>query len=163
MPLPRRAVGDTGPVSDAPLPFVDEHATPVAAGPEQVWRALHDTLDTVFARPGAPSYARVVGCVPVAASGPRPFAPGSTIPGFRVVTAQPARELALEGRHRFSTYALTFRIEPLGPDRCRLRAETRAVFPGPAGAAYRLLVIGSRGHVVGVRRLLAGVRRRAES
>jgi hypothetical protein len=43
-----------------------------------------------------------------------------------------------------------------------LRAESRATFPGLAGAAYRLLVVRSGGHVVAVRRLLSAVRRRAE-
>jgi hypothetical protein len=33
-------------------------------------------------------------------------------------------------------------------------AETRAVFPGPAGKLYRLLVIGSGAHVAVMRRML---------
>ena len=37
-----------------------------------------------------------------------------------------------------------------------------ADFPGPHGRAYRLLVLGSRAHVLAVRRLLARVKRRAE-
>lgn len=36
-------------------------------------------------------------------------------------------------------------------------------FPGTAGRGYRTLVIGTRGHVVAVRRLLRATRRRAES
>ena len=69
--------------------------------------------------------------------------------------------LALEGRHRYSRYALTFRIDPDG-DGSRLSAETRAEFPGWAGRAYRAGVIGTRGHVVVVRRLLRSVKARAE-
>jgi hypothetical protein len=90
-------------------------------------------------------------------------AEGSTFPGFRVAAVVPGRELVLGGRHRFSSYALIFRLEPAGPGRSRLTAETRARFPGPAGGLYRLLVLGTGGHAVGVRRLLAAVRRRAES
>ncbi|MEU9786476.1 hypothetical protein AB0H92_36905 [Streptomyces phaeochromogenes] len=145
------------------LPYRDEHTTVVAAGADDVWRSLGDTLDQSFSRPGASRYARLVGCADRTASGPRPLAEGSTFPGFRVATAVPGRELVLGGRHRFSSYALIFRLEPAGPGRSRLTAETRATFPGPAGGLYRLLVLGTGGHAVGVRRLLAAVRRRAET
>jgi hypothetical protein len=57
---------------------------------------------------------------------------------------------------------LTFRLEPLDAHRSRLRAESRAAFPGVAGSVYRLLVVGSGGHVIGVRRLLSAVKRRSE-
>ncbi|MEU9556858.1 hypothetical protein [Streptomyces fumanus] len=143
------------------LPYVDEHGTEVEAPPEAVWRALGEALDGAFSGAGATAYARLVGCADRSASGPRPPAPGSAFPGFRVAAADPGRELVLIGRHRFSTYALAFRLDPVGP-RTRVRAETRGRFPGPFGALYRLLVIGSGGHAVGVPRLLAGVRRRAE-
>jgi hypothetical protein len=145
------------------LPYRDEHTTVVEAGADDVWRSLGETLDRSFSRPGANRYARLVGCADRTASGPRPLAEGSTFPGFRVAAAVPGRELVLGGRHRFSSYALVFRLEPAGPGRSRLTAETRATFPGPAGGLYRLLVLGTGGHAVGVRRLLAAVRRRAES
>ena len=145
------------------LPYVDEHMTLVAAGADVVWRGLLATLDGVTARPGASSYARLVGCADSAASGPRPLAVGSTIPGFRVLRAVPERELVLQGCHRFSSYALLFGMEEVDATCTRLRAETRAVFPGLTGGAYRLLVLRTGGHVIGVRGLLAGVRRRAES
>jgi hypothetical protein len=67
----------------------------------------------------------------------------------------------LRGRHRFSEYAIVVRIDTTGTgSRCRL--ESRGAFPGPLGAAYRLLVVGTRGHVVPVRSLLGSIRRRAE-
>ncbi|MBK6017827.1 hypothetical protein [Streptomyces sp. MBT53] len=144
------------------LPRVDEHATVIAAGVDEVWRALTETLDRACSRPGAARYARWVGCADRAVAGPRPLAEGSAFPGFRVAGAVPGGELVLRGSHRFSAYALVFRLDELAPGRTRLRAETRAVFPGPAGAVYRLLVIGSGGHAAGVRRLLAAIRRRAE-
>jgi hypothetical protein len=147
----------------APLPYIDEHSTTVAAGADAVWQALVASVDGAFGGSGAVRYARLVGCEPAARSGPRPLVTGATVPGFRVVRAEPGSVLALEGRHRFSSYALTFHVEPNGDGRSRLRAESRAAFPGAPGRAYRLLVIGSRVHGLLVRRFLDGVRRRAEA
>ena len=144
----------------ARLPRVDEHATTIDAGVDEVWRALLEALDAGFARAPASAYARLVGCHDHTSSGPRPLAEGSTLPGFRVVSARPGAELVLAGRHRFSSYALIFRLDEIGAHRSRLRAETRATFPGPAGAVYRLLVIGTGGHAVAVGRMLAKVQRR---
>jgi hypothetical protein len=144
------------------LPYLDEHATVIAAETDDVWRGLAETLDRSFSRPGMAGYTRLVGCADCAASGPRPLAEGSTYPGWRVVASVPGRELVLQGRHRFASYALIFRIEHIGPRRSRLRAESRAVFPGRAGRLYRRLVIGTGGHVVGMRRLLSAIRRRSE-
>ncbi|MFF4758214.1 hypothetical protein [Streptomyces sp. NPDC001292] len=149
------------PAAITALPHVDEHATVVAAGADAVWRGIGDVLDRSFASSGATRYARVVGCADRAASGPRPLAEGSTVPGFRVASAVPGQELVLTGRHRFSSYALIFRLEQAGPGRSRLRAETRAAFPGPAGRLYRALVIGTGGHAAGMRRLLSAIGRRA--
>jgi hypothetical protein len=145
------------------LPHVDEHATAVAAGVDDVWLALTETLEATFSRARAASYARAVGCADRVASGPRPFAEGSTVPGFRVAVAVPGSELVLAGRHRFSSYALIFRLERAGPGRSRLSAETRAAFPGLTGGAYRLLVIGTGGHAVIMRRLLSAIAARASS
>lgn len=148
-----------GPRSE--LPLVDEHAVDVQALPESVWTALLETLERSFGRPVAAAYARAVGCEPAAAAGPRPLDVGSTLPGFTVTGRGIGRELVLEGRHRFSTYALVFRLEPFG-DRTRLTAESRAAFPGVSGRAYRALVLRTGAHVIGVRGLLAAVRRAAE-
>jgi hypothetical protein len=145
----------------AALPRIDEHTTEIAAAVDDVWSALLDTIDRGFSRPVAGAYARLVGCDPAHASGPRPLASGSTVPGFRVTVADAPHVLALDGRHRFSVYALTFRLDERAAGRTWLRAESRAEFPGIAGRAYRLAVVGSRGHVVAVRRVLASVQRRA--
>lgn len=142
---------------------MDEYTAVVRATIEDVWAALLQTLDRSVSRTGASAYARMVGCREATASGPRPLAEGATIPGFRIAAATPGRELVLEGRHRFSAYALTFRIEEAAPGSSLLRVETRARFAGPPGRAYRLLVIGTGGHAVVVRRLLDAVRRRAEA
>jgi hypothetical protein len=144
------------------LPHIDDHETTIAANVDEVWLALVEALDRAFSRAGMARYARIVGCADRAASGPRPLAEGATIPGFRVVAAVPAAELVLEGRHRFSSYALIFHLEQVTAGRSRLRAESRGAFPGLAGRVYRLLVIGTRGHVAVVRRFLADVKRRSE-
>lgn len=106
--------------------------------------------------------ARLLGCADVDSSGPRPLASGSTLPGFHVELGEPRRELALAGSHRFSNYALIFRLDRLDAGQTRLRAETRADFPQLKGSAYRALVIGTRGHVLVTRRLLNAAKQRAE-
>jgi hypothetical protein len=141
------------------LPYVDEHTTVVDADAEVVWGALGEVLDRSFGGGRAVAYARLVGCTDRTASGPRPLEEGSTIPGFRVASAVPGAELVLIGRHHFSTYALLFHLDEAGPGRIRLRAETRARFPGPAGALYGRLLMTTGGHALGVRRLLTAVRR----
>ncbi len=143
----------------AVLPYVDEHTTIVQADADTLWQSLTEALDTAFDRPG---YARLVGCADVTASGPRPLAEGSTLPGFRVTRAIKAHELVLTGRHRYSVYSLTFHIEEAGPNRYLLRAESRAAFPGLRGRVYRRLVIGTGAHAMGTRRLLASIRTRTE-
>jgi len=143
------------------LPYVDEHSTVVAAGPNATWGALLHVLEASVSS-AAPHLARMLGCADVGASGPRPLAVGSAFTGFHVAAAEEPHELALAGSHRFSSYALVFRLEDLGAGRTRLHAETRAEFPGLKGRAYRALVIGARGHVLAIRRILAAVRRRAQ-
>lgn len=146
----------------AQLPYLDEHAVEIRCDAQEVWDNLLETLGSSFSGAAASAFARLVGCAEHEASGLRPLAEGSAVTGFRVVTAVPTRELVLAGRHRFSTYALIFRLEELGPERSRLRAESRAMFPGLPGAAYRLLVVGTGGHVIGMRRLLSAIRARSE-
>jgi hypothetical protein len=145
------------------LPYLDEHSTTIAAGVDDVWLALGETLDRTFSRTLAAGYARAIRCADRTASGPRPLAQGSTIPGFRVAAAAPGSELVLEGRHRFSTYALIFHLERVDAGRSRLRAESRAAFPGLPGGAYRLLLLGTGGHVAAVRRMLSAMASRSES
>jgi hypothetical protein len=108
-----------------------------------VWPALRRTLERAFGGRRNGALARVLGC--------RDRGP---LAGFAVVTDEPPRVLGLAGRHRFSRYALTFSLQPDGAGTV-VRAETRAVFPGPHGRAYRALVVGSGLHVRVVRRLLA--------
>ena len=143
------------------LPFVDEHGVEVAAPPEVVWKALCRVAEGSFSSPVAARFARLVGCESTAAAGPRPLVPGSAFPGFTVARTEPASELALVGRHRYSDYALVFHLDG-DEGATRLRAETRAVFPGTSGRLYRAGVIGTRTHVLVTMRLLNAVKKRAE-
>jgi SnoaL-like protein len=142
------------------LPLVDEHGLEIGAGVDRAWEALVATLPRAFDSRLARRGARILGCAYVEAHG-EPSAIGSTFPGFVVARSVRPSTLALLGRHRFSTYALIFYIDELGPGHSRLRAETRAAFPGMKGRVYRALVIGTRAHVRAVRRILNEVRDRA--
>lgn len=148
--------------ADHDLPHVDEHATTIEAEPDVAWDALLAVAEMSFSSPTTGRIARLLGCADADASGPRPLDRGSAFPGFHVEGVEQPRELALAGSHRFSRYALVVRLEDLGSGRTRLRAETRATFPGLKGRAYRTAVIGTRGHVLVTRRLLDAVKRRAE-
>ncbi len=149
-------------VATETLPYVDEHAVEVGAGREAAWEALLRVVEASFSSSAVPPFARLLGCAESAASGPRPLAAGSALPGFRVAAAATPTELALAGSHRFSRYALTFRLDELDGGRTRLRAETRAEFPGLKGGVYQALVIRTRIHVLVTRRLLAGAKHNAE-
>ncbi len=142
---------------------MDEHAGEIEAPVSVVWPVLLRTVERMTAGGAAPRYARAVGCADTEVGGPRPLEVGSTVPGFHVAALTPERLLVLAGSHHFSDYALSFRLEPLGAVRTRVIAETRAVFPGFKGRAYRALVIGTRMHVLVVRRVLRGISRRVES
>lgn len=144
------------------LPYVDEHSLVVAAAREEAWSSLLRVVEASVSSGVAPRFARILGCADTSASGPRPLAEGSALPGFHVAVAAAPVELALAGSHRFSSYALVFRLDPLEDGRTRVRAETRAEFPGLKGGVYRALVIGTRMHVLVTRRILAGVKRNAE-
>lgn len=140
------------------LPYLDEHALTIEASRQAVWRSLLEMPDAMISS----TFARFLGCADSEASGPRPLAEGSIVPGFRVVVAAAPSELALAGRHHFSDYLLVFRLDELAPDRTRIRAESRAAFPGARGAVYRMLLLGTGGHVLVTRRMLAAVKRSAE-
>jgi hypothetical protein len=146
----------------ADLPHIDEHAALVDAAPGATWEALLRTVESSVSAANAPRLARLLGCAEVVPGGPRPLAEGSTLPGFSVVLAEEPRALTLAGSHRFSEYALVFRLDHLDRGGTRLRAETRAEFPGLSGQAYKTMVIRTRGHVLVTRRLLEAARRRAE-
>lgn len=145
------------------LPYIDEHVTIVAAGPERTWAALLAVARASGG--GAPPrpIARVLRLEPPRGSGDwdGEDVTGVTLPGFRVEEATAPARLALRGRHRFSRYALAFEIDDAGDGRSRVRARSWAEFPGLPGRIYRALVIGSGAHRLVVRRLLRQVARSA--
>lgn len=149
-------------VASGGLPRVDEHVVEVGAGSEAVWTATVRTVRRSFSGLSVQWIARVLGCEPKGDSGWSRPVPGCSLPGFRIEAADPPVLLELVGRHRFSEYALVFRIEDRGCDTARCRAETRARFPGAGGGLYRTAVIGSRGHRLVVRRALREIKRNAE-
>jgi hypothetical protein len=136
------------------LPFIDAYEVAVNAPPEAAWDAVAAVLPRIGGRAG-PAFARLLGCAEPDADFPR------AIVGFRVARLERPAVISLQGEHRFSSYSLWFLVEP-GPESTILRAETRALFPGPAGRVYRALVIGTGGHIVIVRRMLTAIKRRAE-
>jgi hypothetical protein len=140
------------------LPFIDEHGVSIDAPSDAVWSALLKVVEGMGGQRSA-LFARVLGAEPATRS-PAEIGAGFTIPGFGVTTFDKPRILELRGRHRFSAYALTFRLYD-DDGRTDLTAETRAAFPGPLGALYRAAVVKSQAHKVLVRRLLAQARRRA--
>ena len=139
------------------LPFVDELRVEIEAPVLSVWRGL--AVQLAGSRASA-ALASVLGTHPRRATG-RLFTPGSAVPGFRVTEATAGRRVELLGRHRFARYALVLTLDDR-PDRTVLRARTYAEFPGPHGAAYRLLVISSGAHKKVTQHLLTAVRNRAE-
>jgi hypothetical protein len=143
------------------LPQIDEHGLLVLAPREAVWDALLATVPKAFSRRASTRVARALGCVETEHSGD-PGRIGSTIPGFVVARVVQPAVYALEGQHRYARYGLIFSLEPTKDERTLLRAETRADFPGLKGGVYRTLVIGTRGHVAVVKRLLGAAKRRAE-
>lgn len=128
--------------------YVDEHATSIPTPPEAAHAAVRAEVEHLLGRWGRSPLTRLLGTAPRA--------------GFEIAEDDPPRLVSLAGRHRFSRYVLDFRVEPTTTG-ASITAVTFADFPGPHGRVYRMLVIGSRGHVLAVRRLLAGIRRRAES
>ncbi|HWE66464.1 MAG TPA: hypothetical protein VG298_07455 [Acidimicrobiales bacterium] len=148
-------------VATGTLPSIDEHQVQVDVPPDQLWAALLSTFTGLTTHAGWRVLARALGCQPDSASGD-PDTPETCLPGFRVRRSEPPREWALEGKHRFSSYALTFRITALDGGHCLLSAESSAAFPGPLGMMYRTLVIGTGGHVLTVHSMLKRIKGKAE-
>jgi hypothetical protein len=163
------AQGTEQPVAGASeLPFVDVHSLAVDAAPERVWDAVAQVMRG-WAGGTPPRRSAQAGALLARlldSADAEPPRPGSGLPeamvGFHVTQAERPLLIALEGEHRFSRYALTFRIEAAEGSRCVVKAETRAAFPGFAGRVYRGAVIGTGAHVIVVRRLLSSIKNRAE-
>ena len=144
------------------LPFVDEHYIQIAAPQDVVWDALIHVVDEMAAGRSAPRISKALGCAQLDGLGGGAGDVGATLPGFMVTRAITPAVLALMGQHRYSRYALIFRILLKPSGLVLLSAQTRAEFPGRSGRAYRSLVVGSRGHVAATTSILRSVRKRAE-
>lgn len=130
--------------------YVDEHSVTVPAGLEAAHAAIRSCAGDLTTAPTGPlgrAFTRLVETDPAA--------------GFAVAVDDPPHRLSLTGHHRFSRYELEFRVEPAAGG-STVTAVTFADFPGLRGACYRAVVIGTRVHVLAVRRMLADVRRRIE-
>ena len=127
------------------LPYIDEHALRIPASRELVWTALQRYVASslVPAEPGL--LRRVLGTEPPT--------------GFRVSDSIHAERLTLVGRHRFARYMLTFELADVSEGSTQVRAQSYAAFPGVRGRVYRMLVIGTRAHVVATNHVLRSVRR----
>ncbi|MCW3019731.1 MAG: hypothetical protein JWN10_2039 [Solirubrobacterales bacterium] len=147
------------------LPYIDAHTIEVQAPVGRVWdQIVESTLRDFGAGMGplGPYATRLSGCPYVEPPSPGRDVP-ETIVGFRVARAEQPSLIVLAGKHRFARYSLTLRIDPVGDGRAsRLTAETRAIFPGAAGRAYKRIVIGTGGHVIVVMRMLRSIRQRVE-
>jgi len=128
-----------------PLPYVDEHAITIAAPRDLVWAALRRYAARSIGLSGGSPLAGALGTVPRS--------------GFEVAEAVPGDRLTLSGQHRFSRYALVFELRDAAGDGTVLTAKTYAAFPGPHGRVYRVLVIGTRAHVLATDHMLRAVRR----
>lgn len=125
--------------------FVDEHRIGIAAAPDQVWVALRHYVDSSLTSGGNPLLGRLLGTEPRS--------------GFEVSDVVPQQHIRLIGRHRFSRYLLVFALADEVDGTTVASARTYADFPGLHGRIYRGLVIGSRFHVLAVRRMLESIRR----
>lgn len=144
------------------LPFIDRHSVEVAADLDATWKALGTVLSQSLGSRNSSMAARALGCVDTAGPGSQPLSEGSRIPGFRVTAFESPSEMTISGSHYFSSYELTFHLSPTGTGDTELTVDTRAAFPGPRGSLYRGLVIGTRAHVLVIRRLLESIKREAE-
>lgn len=132
---------------------VDEHSVSLPVPPEEAYAAARSFAQGLLTLPTG----RVRGLL----AGLLTRLLGTDPPsGFAMAEEQPPRLVSLAGRHRFSNYVLDLRVDP-APGGAAVTVVTWADFPGPRGAVYRTLVVGSRGHVLAVRRMLAAIASRA--
>lgn len=146
------------------LPYIDAYGVEVPAGVDATWRPLVREARGALGSTGERWVGRALGVRPAGAAGT--WSPdvelGSALPGFAVDRVRRAELLSLRGGHRLSRYRLDFELVAADEGRSQLWARTWAEFPGPLGAAYRAMVIGSGGHRLVVRRMLRRIARAAQ-
>ena len=104
------------------LPPIDEHSIEIDAPAEAAWAALFPTLNQAFDGKLGQRMARALDCRDEVAEGDLHH-PGGTLPGFVVARSVAPVMLALMGEHKYSRYALVFRIDLL-PGWCRSPSAT---------------------------------------
>ena len=124
------------------LPRIDEHSAVIDRGVQATWASLLHVVEASFSSGLAPRFTRALGCADTAAGGPRPLAPGSTLPGFHVAEASSPRKLVLLGSHRYSRYALSFALEELDEGQHPTAGRDPRRVPRPEG--HDLQVAGDR-------------------
>jgi len=130
------------------LPFVDEHTALLNAPIKHCWAALERYVRKSLLA----GHGNLLG--PILRTEPSA--------GFGVDLREPPTHLRLTGRHRFSRYALDFRLTAQG-NASVLVAQTYAEFPGLAGQAYRTAVIRSGAHRILMKRMLGAIATKADS
>ena len=143
------------------LPPIDEHYIDVEAPAEATYAALFPTMESALGSKFSRSYCERIGALETEAHGDLHH-PGGTLPGFTVTRAIAPVMLALAGEHKYAKYAVVFRIDLLPGQRSRVRLETRAEFAAGKGKLYKAAVLGTRGHIIIVNRMLRSIKRRAE-
>src|SRR5262249_5839562 len=105
---------------------------------------------------GSATFARLLGCEPARSSNAFDGSIGQTLPGFRVVDAEPGHRLPPRGRHPVPPHR-----PPFVPADEWLRPGTDRACPGVRGWLYRTAVIRTRAHALITRRMLRRIARRA--
>lgn len=109
------------------LPHIDEHATNIAADSDAVWAAVILTLRNAFSGALGLWFAGLVGAESKEAADWSNPVSGSTLPGFKVEAMERPTLITLTGRHRFSEYALIFRMEEMDGHRILVRKMLRDI------------------------------------
>lgn len=142
---------DTGePLGGRDLPaYIDEHTITITASRHAVWTSLRTFVGGMVRDARTPLGSRVERLL-----GTEPRS------GFAVAQESPERRIVLVGQHRFARYRLEFELTD-GAAGITVTARSFGDFFGHRGRCYRLLVVGTRGHVLVVRRMLRTIRSRS--
>ncbi len=126
------------------LPLLDQHSATLQASQSAVWQAVRR-----YGCGLAQSDHVVLGWI----LGTEPRS------GFELAEGIEGERLELTGQHRFARYRLVFELDAEASNATRLSIVSFAAFTGTRGRLYRGLLLGTRGHVLAVRRMLRTIRR----
>jgi hypothetical protein len=126
------------------LPLLDEHSATIQASRSAVWPAVRRYAHGL-ARSDHAVLDRVLGTEPRS--------------GFELAEEVEGQRVVLTGRHRFARYRLVFQLNAESSSATKVSVLSFAAFPGIRGRIYRGLLMGTRGHVLAVRRMLRTIQR----